>query len=141
MRSNTWLSVGLTLGLLQAGTSALAADPGAKCGKAAAIGVASCIQKANAASVKCFKKTGVGCLPGDAKIAKALEAVDKKVLAGCADDAAVADAGYAPLTVNGLLARLQNACTREVAAIAARVFGGPSGPIWAGANKQDQSCL
>jgi hypothetical protein len=136
-----WLSVVLTVGLLLPGISALAADPGAKCGKAAAIGVASCIQKANAASVKCFKKTGVGCLPGDAKIAKALEAVDKKVLSDCADDAAVADAGYAPLTVNGLLARLQNACTREVAAIAARVFGGPSGPIWAGADKAEEGCL
>jgi hypothetical protein len=123
------------------GTSALAADPGAKCGKAAAIGVASCIQKASSASAKCYKKTGAACLPGDAKIAKALEAVEKKVLGDCGDAAAVADAGYAPLTVNELLARLQNACTREVTAIAARVFGGPSGPIWAGADKQGQGCL
>ena len=141
MRFGMWLRAVLTLGLLLPGTSAFAADPGATCGKAAAIGVASCIQKANAASGKCFKKTGVGCLPGDAKIAKALRAVEKKVLGGCADDAAVADAGYAPLTVDGLLVRLQNACTREVAAIAARVFGGPSGPIWAGADKAEQGCL
>ena len=141
MRCAMWLIGVLTLSLLLPGISALAADPGAKCGKAAAIGVASCIQKASSASVKCFKKTGVGCLPGDAKIAKALEAVEKKVLGDCADEAAVANAGYAPLTVNGLAARLQNACTREVAAIAARVFGGPSGPIWAGADKQGQSCL
>ncbi len=118
-----------------------ASDPAANCGKAVATGVATCIAKASAASSKCFKKTGVACPGDDEKVMKGLEKIDTKVTDGCADEAAVAGAGYAPLTPAELVTRLQDACTREIAAIEARVFGGPEGPIWAAADQDEQKCL
>jgi hypothetical protein len=59
----------------------------------------------------------------------------------CTDDAAVAEAGYAPLTPAGLTARYRDSCSRETDAIAARAFGGPGGPLLAEASPEGQKCL
>jgi hypothetical protein len=118
-----------------------AADPEARCQRATPKALAACIQKVGKASVSCFDATGIACPAGAKKIADALEGVGKQIERQCADEAAVAAAGYAPLTPAELGARFQEACTRAVADIAARAFGGAQGPLLAGAPREDERCL
>src|SRR5262245_18590783 len=112
---------------------ARAAQPGAACQIATANALSQCAPKTARADEGCFKKTGAACVAGDAKRSKALDGIAKQIGKSCADASAVADAGYAPLDPAGLVARLEAACTREAADIAARAYGGAAGPLLAGA--------
>jgi hypothetical protein len=118
-----------------------AADPIAACQKATAKALSTCLEKLARAELKCFDKTGAACPEDGKKEADALAGIEKRILKKCADAPAVAEAGYAPLAPAELVARFQTACAREVDDIAARAFGGPDGPLLAGASAPDAKCL
>jgi len=118
-----------------------AATPEVRCQKAAVQALSACVSKVSAAALACFKKSGAACAETDKKVASALAGAGKSIEKKCADAGAVAAAGYAPLTPAELGARLQEACAREVDDTSARVFGGPDGPLLAGASPADRKCL
>ena len=136
---------------LLAGTLALAtalaapsraADPATRCQKATTKALAACVQKVSKAQVACFEKTGAACLAGDPQLLGAFAGLDKAIRGGqCPDAAAVEAAGYPPLLPAELAERFQETCVREIGDVSQRVFGGPEGPLLAGAGDADRKCL
>jgi len=119
-----------------------AADPATRCQKATVKALAACVQKVSKAEVACFEKTGAACLADNQKLLSAFANLDKAVRGGqCPDAAAVEAAGYAPLEADELAERFQEACVREIGDVSQRVFGGPEGPLLAGAGDADRKCL
>lgn len=119
------------------------AEPAADaCVVGAAEGARDCLRMLNEATRRCYLEDGAACSEGDDQAAAALAAVADGVGAGCADDAAVAGAGFGPLfTPASLIQRIQNVCVAEVAALAARTFGGPHAAVLAGADADTRACL
>ena len=113
-----------------------------RCEGAVARLLSSCIAKLGARVTRCYLKTGAACPPGEPWTAQLLAKVATRIAARCPDVATVQALGYGsaatPATVT---ARLQEACTGEVAAIAARTFGGPQAAFLAGADAPTLTCL
>jgi hypothetical protein len=119
-----------------------APDPGAKCEKVATRTLRRCVKAVNAAQLACYATAGAPCPPGAAPIGRALARLERKVAANCPDAATLAAAGYGTLlTPANLVARLQEACQGEPAALAARSFGGPHGAALAAAGSTERDCL
>jgi cysteine-rich repeat protein len=101
-----------------------------------------CIARVGAKMRHCYGKTGAACPPTDPAITRMLAAMASAINAQCSDAAMVQALGYGtaatPATV---IARVQEACTGEVASIAARTFGGPQGVLLAGADAPTATCL
>jgi hypothetical protein len=133
----------LGLALIATGASpAAAADPALLCEKMAGKSLVSCVNSAAKAQDKCYQQTGFACDGDDAKIAKALEGIAKKVAKKCPSDATVQAAGFGPsMTVAALIGRLQAACSAEASSLASRTFGGPQGASWAAADDAGRQCL
>ncbi len=134
-------SLALVVFLVSLPGLARAATPGELCAQAAGKALPTCIGKLSKASVACFKKTGAACSPGDKKVVSALAKIDKIVSKKCLGTETVGNAGYEPLTPAELTARFEAACTREVASIDFRSFGGASGPFLVGATSDESKCL
>ena len=119
-----------------------AATQAQKCEKTVASGLASCISSVGAKVRKCYLKTGQNCPSTEPGIVKALGKLATKIPAQCPDAATVQGLGYGtsatPATV---VARVQEACTGEVASLAARSFGGPQGALLVGADAATLKCL
>ncbi len=119
-----------------------AATQAQKCEKTVASGLASCISSVGAKVRKCYLKTGDTCASTEPGIVKALGKLATKIPAQCPDAATVQGLGYGvsatPATV---VARVQEACTGEVASLAARSFGGPQGALLVGATADTVTCL
>lgn len=135
------LAVTLALGAAAPPASQAASDPAAACQKATAKALSSCVEKAGKATVACFKKTGAACPETDKKWSAALDGIGTQITKSCADAAGVAAAGYAPLLPAELTARFEETCAREIDDVSARAFGGPAGPLLAGASAPDRKCL
>lgn len=132
----------LSLSLLFLAGSASAATQALKCETAVAGSIASCVAGVGARVQKCYLKTGATCPQTDTGIAKQLAKIATKVGGACPDDATVQSAGYgAVATKAGIIARAQEACTGENAALAARTFGGPQGAVLAAADSTFTTCL
>ena len=128
--------------LVATAVPATAADPALSCEKMAGKSLVSCVNSAAKAQDKCYQKTGAACAADDAKVAKALEGIAKKIDKKCPDDATVQAAGFGPsMTVASLIGRLQAACTAETSALASRTFGGPQGAAWEAADDSGRACL
>jgi hypothetical protein len=118
---------------------ARALTPGLRCEKDAAKAVSSCFRTVGKTEWKCYRDAGAACAPGDADVAKALAKLETKVLDACPDAATVTAAAYPPLLVpSTLVARLQEACTSNVATVVARTFGGPQAAVRNAAAVTDQ---
>lgn len=121
---------------------ARALTPGQRCEKNAAKAVSSCFRTVGKVEWKCYRDTGAACASGDEDVAKALAKLETKVLDSCPDAATVTAAGYpSPLGPATLVARLQEACTSNVASLVARTFGGPQAAVRNAASVTDQACL
>lgn len=121
---------------------AVAVDDGLRCEKAAAARLRVCTKKVNAALRRCYVDGGGPCAAADPRISRALAALETRLRRRCPNDAAVQAAGFGSLmTVDGLVARLAEACRGESAALAARTFGGPHGAVIATADVAAQTCL
>lgn len=119
-----------------------AASPASRCEKAAVAGLAACTRRVATHVRDCYLETGGPCPTGDAKVAAALTRLQTRVLRRCPDDATVQAASYGPLaTPAALVSRLQEACTGDVATLAARTFGGPQGALLAGTVAATIDCL
>jgi hypothetical protein len=113
-----------------------------KCEKTVAASIASCVASVGARVQKCYLKTGATCPQTDPGIGKQLAKIATKIGSACPDDATVVSAGYgAAATKAGIVARAQDACTGENAALAARTFGGPQGAVLAAADATFTKCL
>jgi len=130
------------LGLAAAGLLASrgAAGPEESCQKATASALARCVRTVADAEAACFRKSGAACGEADARRARALSRVGRRIEARCTGAAEVAAAGYAPLLPAELGARLAAACAREVGQISARLFG-EDGEALAGAGDEGAQCL
>lgn len=108
----------------------------------AARGARDCVRMLNDATRRCYLEDGAACSDTNPDAAAALAAVEDAVGMGCADSTAISDAGFGRLfTPATLTARIQNVCVAEVAALAARAFGGPHGAVIAAANEDTRACL
>jgi hypothetical protein len=118
-----------------------ARDPVAACERAAAAALRTCVKQAGAASARCHERVGTACA-SDAGVLDALGGVARPVAKGCGNDAAVQAVGWGPsLTVDALVARLEEACRGETAALASRSFGGPHAAVLAGADDAGRRCV
>ena len=112
------------------------------CERTVARVLSSCIARVGAKMKRCYLKTGAACPPAEPGTAKVLAKVATRIRARCPDAATVQALGYgAAATPATVTARVQEACTGEVAAIAARTFGGPQGALLAGADAPMITCL
>ena len=119
-----------------------ATTAGQACEKASSDALRSCVASVARLGQRCYRTTGSACLAGDAKVESQLDRVQSRVLARCLDQATVQAAGYGPaLTPEGLVARVQSACTTTVASFAARSYGGPHAIVRNEALPSDQKCL
>lgn len=104
--------------------------------------VASCHQGAGAALQACFstvaaqvKTCYIGsvsapCASSDPVISGALNDLATAVTAACPTDSSLRAAGYGDMkTTSALVTSLQDACSGQVATLAARIFGGPHGKL------------
>ncbi|RMD80972.1 MAG: hypothetical protein D6815_12945 [Candidatus Dadabacteria bacterium] len=90
----------------------------------------------------CYEATGSACSASDPAVTRALDRLEKKVLAACPDDATVRATGYGPLmTPATLVAQLEESCTGNAASLAARAFGGPHAASLAAAAPSERTCL
>src|SRR5262249_59551032 len=81
----------------------------------------------------CYLRTGAACPATESGTARQLANTAAKIDAQCSD-AAVRALGYGvDTTVGTVTARVQEACTGEVASIAAGTFGGPQAALPPGA--------
>jgi cysteine-rich repeat protein len=112
------------------------------CERTIARTLASCIARVGGRMKRCYLKTGAACPPEDLGTAKNLAKVAAKIGAECSDATMVQALGYgAEATPATVIARVQEACTGEVASIVARTFGGPQAALLAGADPSTTSCL
>src|SRR5262249_48850275 len=89
----------------------------------------------------CYLRTGAACPATESGTARQLANTAAKIDAQCSD-AAVRALGYGvDATVGTVTARVQEACTGEVASIAARTFGGPQAALLQGADRAQRQCL
>jgi hypothetical protein len=104
--------------------------------------LSACITRVGAQMKRCYLEHGATCPPGEARTAAVLAAVDARIRARCPDAATVQAIGYgASATPATVSARVQEACTGEVASIGARTFGGPQGALLPGADAPTIKCL
>ena len=106
------------------------------CERTVARELSSCIARVGARMRRCYLKTGAACPPGEPWSAQAAgQGRPPGSMRECSDAATVQALGYgAAATPATVTARVQEACTGEVASIAARTFGGPQGALLAGAD-------
>jgi len=122
--------------------TATATPHAARCADGAVAALDACLGQVTAVQFGCFRRNGRACDADDGAVAAALGALAGTVAGTCPDDAAVHAAGFGPaFTVDGLAARLQDACRAEPAALAARSFGGPQGAALAFADSPGRVCL
>jgi hypothetical protein len=122
--------------------SAAALTPGLKCEQKVVRALRSCVKTVRRELGVCYDLTGAPCTGGDPKYVRALAKLQKKVVASCPDTTTLQAAGYGPaLTPLGLVARLQEACVGEPAALAARSFGGPHAAALATGSITARACL
>lgn len=124
-------------------TSADAAlTAGQRCENAVSDALRACVSQVSRLQQQCYRKTGSACAASDARLAKQLDRVASQILKRCPDQATVQAGGYGPvLTPNGLVQRIQNACTQAVASLAARSYGGPHAAVRAEVFPSEQKCL
>ena len=133
------IALAMSLGLA---TVAAALTPGQLCEKQAANALRGCVKSYSKQQLVCMQDTGATCVPGDAKIARALATLQTKVSAACPDGATLTAAGYsAALTPAGLIDRLDEACASMAASLVARSFGGPQAAARSAASATDRECL
>jgi hypothetical protein len=140
MRTTTRLA--LLAALLGPAVAFAGMTPGQLCEKTASDALRTCVKKASKLAQKCYQTTGAACLDTDPKLVKEMARIGDKVLPKCPDQATVQAANYGPvLTPAGLVERLESACTRAVASLAARSVGGPHAVVYTAASDDDQKCL
>lgn len=137
MRRSVLPAALLTIALVPAA----AAHAAGGCERAAVASLASCMRRVASRARNCYLDTGGPCSSGDAKVAAALAKLQGRVLARCPDDATVQASYGALATPASLVGRLQEACSGEVATLAARTFGGPQGALLIGAPAETHDCL
>lgn len=116
--------------------------PGQLCEKTASDTLRTCVKKVGKLEQKCYQTTAAACLDTDAKLVKELARIGDKVLPKCPDQATVQAANYGPvLTPAALVERLESACIRAVASLAARSVGGPHAAVYGVASADDKKCL
>ena len=134
--------ISLLAGGLAAASPAIAATSAQRCEKVVAAATASCATRVGMRVRKCYVATGAACEAGDAAIARAEAALERKILAACADDGTLQALGYGgSITRSGLVARAQEICSGEAASIAARSFGGPHAAVYNTSAEEDRACL
>lgn len=112
------------------------------CERTVARTLSACIGKTGARTNRCYRKSGAACLPDDPGRMSVLATVASRIGVACPDPATVQAVGYgAAVTPDALIARVQEACTGEVASIAARTFGGPPAALLSDADAGAASCL
>jgi hypothetical protein len=105
--------------LVGTGTAAALA-PGLKCEQKVVRALRSCVKTVRRELAACYAQTGAACPGSDPKYVVALGKLQKKVLGSCPDTTTLVAAGYgASMTPLTLVARLQEACVGEPAALAA----------------------
>lgn len=117
-----------------------AADPAEKCEQGIVKTMASCVKKAAKLSIGCYKKTGADCASNDEKVNKTRSSVTTKVRSKCADDAAVADAGYGSVGRSGAGSHFAESCIVHGRVIVERALG-VAGRGYQAASEEDQKCL
>ena len=105
------------------------------CASAVADGVRTCVGAVNQAWDTCYQDDNAPCTADDANVAAALSALEMSVGDACADGE------FLSLTVDALVARVQNSCSSEASSIAWRAFGGPHGAVWETATTGQQASL
>src|SRR5262249_27253442 len=121
---------------------ALAANQAQKCEKTVATSISACVARVGARMRKCYLSTGSACATSEMRIVKSLGKISTKVTKQCPDTATVQSAGYGAVsTPAGLIARAQEECTGETAALLSRTFGGPQAAVLATADASLTTCL
>ena len=119
-----------------------AAPPGEVCDRGAAEALRACTTRLGRAEQACLKKTGRACAADDPRRAGALAGAVARVHASCPDRASVEAAGHGTLLgPDALAARVEHACSRAVASLFARSFGGPHAAVRRSASTSDRRCL
>jgi hypothetical protein len=109
--------------------------PSAACAEAASEGVRVCVDAVNAAWESCYSENDAPCTSSDSNVAAALSSLETTLQEGCADG------DFLSLSLDSLVARLQNSCASEANSIAWRAFGGPQGAVWSSTSDTEQACL
>ncbi len=135
-------SIVLALVMQVTGTvGAAKASDALRCERAAGLSLAKCAKKVAGIQRDCFRKGGGICDHADPEIVAALSKLTSKVTKKCVDDATVQSTGYPALTLTALLDRLEASCLAETESLVARVYGGPHGAAWAGADDDGKKCI
>jgi len=128
--------------LAAAGSAAAGVPPGRVCDRGAADALRTCTTRLGRAEQACLRKSGNPCAAGDPRRTAAFAGAVARVLAACPDQASVDAAGHGPLMTPGALAgRIEHACSRGVASLFARSFGGPHAAARMAASSSDRRCL
>ena len=107
--------------------------PSAACAEAASEGVRVCVDAVNAAWESCYSENDAPCTSSDSNVRCGL-VVPRNDAAGrlCRRRLLVS------LSLDSLVARLQNSCASEANSIAWRAFGGPQGAVWSSTSDTEQ---
>jgi hypothetical protein len=128
--------------LVLAPFEARATAPALVCEKVVGKSLVACVNKVVRQQGKCYLSSGAACAENDAKIAKALDGVARKIAKRCGSDSLVQTVSYGPsMTVASLVSRIQSSCRAEASALASRTFGGPHGAALASADEAEWDCL
>ena len=94
-----------------------------------------CSLDVNERRAACYSDDDGPCAADDGVIQDALATLDDQVREACTNE------DTAPLTVDGVVARLQTSCASETQSLASRSYGGPQGAAWAASGETDRACL
>jgi hypothetical protein len=140
VRSMTITSVLAATCLLGATPALAAGTPADTCASTIAKTLSKCVKKAVTAHNVCYKKTGAGCLTGDAKLTGAINAVPLGIQSKCPSTTVIADAGYGPLTTSALGAHFSDICRWQAKIIADRTFDA-DGSRYAAGDSTARKCM
>lgn len=141
--SRTFVSLVSLVALIACGAvSAGAATSGATCSATIAKRLDRCLAEVSRRTLRCHADDRTLCPTGDERIEQALARLEIGVRSGCSAPGAIGQAGLSPeLSIDGLVARLRDACSGEVASLAARAFGGPHAKVSQRISPAPRACL
>ncbi len=115
---------------------------GARCAAAVSKRLDRCLATVSRRMQRCVEEERTTCDPSDASIASALASLESGIRNACSSPDAISGAGLGEeLTLEGLVARVGNACTGEIDSLVARAFGGPHLRVFRGVSRTERSCL
>ena len=134
LRRNLGISL-FALALAGAGCSGSSEPTTQACADAVPVALSTCVSEVSDAIASCYADTDATCSADDAATNAALDTLADTVAASCADGE------FIGLDTEAVQGRVRNACASEAASMSWRVYGGPQGSQWSGADTEARGCL